>query len=127
MTDDGYVERGCAQMLGLLASDEAKIGHLILSVRASLQEQNFWAYPPPLVDEDSRVRRTDRFEVQSGATVIWSVLQGYKTDDGFNASLELYKRYKYGRAERKYFRDRARREAARYMVKLHLFMIGRAE
>lgn len=38
----------------------------------------------------------------------------------FNASLELYRRYKYAPMERKWFRDRARRMAARAMVALWL-------
>lgn len=108
-----------------MKNDEQRIGELILIVRGHLAEQCFWAYPPPLVEEDSRVRCVRA--TKSGAQVIYDVMNDYVEADGFNASLELYKRYKYGRDERKWFRDRARREAARYMVKLHLLMLGRME
>jgi hypothetical protein len=45
---------------------------------------------------------------------------------GVHAAFELYRRYKYGPEERKYFRDRARRLAAREMVAVFWLLRGRA-
>lgn len=62
--------------------------------RGWLEEQCFWAYPPPMVDEG----------------------------DG---GLELYRRYKYGgkgRGSKRWFRDKARRMAAKHMVKTFLLL-----
>lgn len=117
-----WEERVVREWNARLANDEARIAALMLEVRGHLAEQCFWAYPPPFVEEDSRQRRVHA--ARSGAQAVYAVMNDYTDQVGFNASLELYIRYKYGRAERKYFRDHARRKAARCMVKLHLFMIG---
>lgn len=77
-----------------MTARERVCSELILAVRALLREQCFWAYPPPMVDEGE-------------------------------GSLELYRRYKYGgkgKESRRWFRDRARRLAAKHMVRLYLFV-----
>lgn len=84
-------------------------------VQGALEEQNFWGYPPPLVDEDAS-RGTYKPLWLTGEAVIAQLLHGGTDDRPFNASLELYRRYKYGAEERKYFRNYARRMAAKYMV-----------
>jgi hypothetical protein len=97
--------------------DEARVGQFILIVRRHLEEQCFWAYPPPLVAVDMQPKEQSDADWLTGADTL---KQGF--DSGFNASLELYRRYKYGPMERKYFRDRARRMAACCMVRMHLFL-----
>jgi hypothetical protein len=85
-------------------------------VRGALEDQCFWAYPPPLVDEDAS-RGTYKPLRLTGEAVLRQCLDGtFGRDAPFNASLELYRRYKYGTEERKYFRNYARRMAAKYMV-----------
>ncbi len=59
-------------------------------VKVYLNEQLFWGYPPPLIDT------------------------------GWDASLSLYMRYKYGRDERKYFRNYNRKMAAKFMARFYL-------
>lgn len=76
--------------------------------RGWLVEQCFWAYPPPYVEENSSA-----YQHAAGVMV--------PTD----AAWELYRRYKYGgkgRESRRWFRDFARRQAAKYMVKTFLLL-----
>lgn len=92
---------------------------LLKSVRSHLAEQHFWAHPPPYVDEDSRPPLADRpVERLDEAFYVWVLRSGDRA--GLDAGLELYRRYKYGPMERKYFRNRSRRLAAKAMVALWL-------
>jgi hypothetical protein len=101
---------------------ERRVRQLCDAVRSHLEEQCFWAYPPPYVDEDARPRLATHQEVESGAAVLWNVLHGYISDKRLNASYELYRRYKYGPEERLHYRNQARRAAARLMVEVFLLL-----
>lgn len=109
-----------AAMLSTVEQGE-KLRRLADQARGHLDEQHFWAHPPPYVDEDSRSER-DVGKLHSGARVIMDIVMlrladKHRVAGEVNASLELYKRYKYGHEERKYFRNVARRMAAKCMVK----------
>lgn len=92
----------------------------VKQAREELAEQLFWAYPPPYVQEDARPAGERHLNVPS-YTALRMLREGRALPAQFpNASLELYRRYKYGPMERKYFRDVARRRAAYYMVQAYL-------
>lgn len=104
-----------------------KLVHCITAVRGNLEEQCFWAYPPPYVAMDARPkdeRAGEAFWSADGFDVLRTIREGKVTcrTQFPNASLELYRRYKYGPEERKYFRNCARRAAAQHMVKWYLLL-----
>lgn len=119
-----WERQGVSGFTAIVAEGEARerrIRQLCDTVRGHLEEQCFWAYPPPYVDEDARPKR-ETYEGESGAAVLWGVLHGYLGDTRLNASYELYRRYKYGPEERLHYRNQARRAAASKMVEVYLLL-----